>query len=74
MKHNYALLNDFPLNSQKVKIRLIEKELRAVDLARTLELKQTLISRYLNGQGRNPKIQTAIATVLDLPLDDLLLK
>ena len=74
MKRNYALLNNFPLNPQKVKIRLIEKGLRVSDLANKLELKQPLISRYVNGKGRNPKIQEAIAAILGLSLERILQK
>lgn len=72
MKNNYALLNTFALDPKKVKVQLIQRDKLVSRMALDLGLGQPTVSKYINGQGRNPKIQQAIADYLGVPLDDLL--
>jgi len=49
--------------------------MRVNDLVEILsDVAQQTVSRYVNGEGRNPKIQAAIAAALGVELDEILLK
>ena len=72
---DYSLLSTYAFDSKVVKKLLIDLEMRPIDLVRKLRgISQQTVSRYLNGDGRNPKIQQAIADALGVPLDSLLAK
>lgn len=72
MQNNYSLLNTFHLSLKKVKILLIQQDKQVTQVAEDLKLPQPLISKYIHGRGRNPKIQQAIADYLGVPLDDII--
>lgn len=74
MKNNYSLMSPYPLNRKAVKKRMIDIDMSVNRLIELTELGQATASRYINGDGFNPKIQQAIADALGLPLDAILLK
>lgn len=73
--NKYSLVNPYPLNPKAVKKRLIDLGMTQIALiARFDDLAASTILRYINGQGRNPKIQQAIAEHLGLNVNEILLK
>jgi transcriptional regulator with XRE-family HTH domain len=72
---DYQILSTYALDAKTVKKRLIDLDMRPIDLVRKLRgISQQTVSRYINGEGRNPKIQQAIADALGIPLKKLFAK
>ena len=72
VKHKYSLLNPYPFDSKTVKKRMIDLDVTVNSIAQRTGIPQPTVSRYVNGSGRNPKIQDAIAKVLKMPLSAIL--
>jgi transcriptional regulator with XRE-family HTH domain len=67
------LLNPYPLDAKAVKKRMIDLGLSLNRLVEVIDgVSRQTVSRYVNGRGRNPLIQQAIADAIGLPLDDIL--
>jgi transcriptional regulator with XRE-family HTH domain len=71
--NKYSLSSEYPLNPKTVKKLLIDLEMTQLELIDKIDgLAASTILRYINGQGRNPKIQQAIADALGVELDEIL--
>lgn len=68
---DYKLSSDYLLDPVKVKILQLQKKIQNLDIARDKGIHPAHISRHINGKGRNPKIQQAIADYLGVDLMDI---
>lgn len=60
------------VNSRKIRILLIERDMRPADLARKLGVSRAAISRVLTGQRPNSILPGRIAKALGVRLEEIL--
>jgi len=71
---NYKLLSPYRLDRRKVKMLLFQQDLRNIDIAKAKGINPVDVSRHIQGHGRNPKVQQAIAEALGVSLEKIILK
>lgn len=67
-------INCYRLDTKKVKVLQIHKEVQNLAIAERSGFSKAEISRHIQGDGRRFAVQQAIASALGVPLDDILLK
>ena len=62
------------LDSKKIKVLMIEKDINLTELSKASGLSYTLLSVIRSGKSCRPESADAIAKALDVNLNDILLK
>lgn len=57
--------------AKKIKILMVEKEVSGAEIARSLGFTRTAVYHVIAGKRKSPRIRTAIASALDVPVEDL---
>lgn len=71
---NTKNISTYRLDTRKVKILQIQKNVQNKDIVQRYGFSAAEVSRHVQGDGRRKDVQEAIAAALGVSLEDILLK
>jgi DNA-binding Xre family transcriptional regulator len=74
LSRRHTMFSPYRLRRDEVKVLMIRKGLRNVDLARIVGVHPSLLSYNIVGKGRNLSIQKAVAEALGVPLTRIVVR